>query len=76
MSIRVPIDYGKYQCKGGDMWDSIAFELYGDETFSTDLIQANKTYINAIVFTGGEIIKYPIYTQDDAESSTKIAPWR
>lgn len=58
------------------MWDSIAFDLYDDETFSTDLIQANKKYINTIRFEGGEVIRYPIYTQDDVESSTKIAPWR
>lgn len=64
----------KYTAKTGDMWDLIAFNLYGDEKKSTELMAANPRLTDIIMFDGGEVLNIP-ETIETADNST-LAPWR
>ena len=64
----------KYRTKNGEMWDSIAYKLYGDEKKATDIIAVNPRLADYVVFTGKEIINLP----DNVEhiDTSTLAPWR
>jgi phage tail protein X len=64
----------KYQTKMGEMWDSIAYKLYGDEKKATDIIAVNPRLADYISFTGKEVINLP----DNVETidTSTLAPWR
>ncbi len=49
----------KYTTIQGDTFDSIALRVYGDEKYMTTLINANKKYINVIVFAANVTLKVP-----------------
>ncbi len=49
----------KYTTIQGDTFDSIALKVYGDEKYMTTLINANKKYINVIVFAANVTLKVP-----------------
>lgn len=77
MSDLEPIRFEKYQCKGGDTFDSIAFQLYDDEAMMTDLLNCNPQYINVVVFEGGEELFFPVYPDEEVDQPTSAsAPWR
>lgn len=77
MSQVEPAYFETYQCKGGDMWDAIAFELYDDEAFSSILMKYNIDSMDTVVFEGGELLTYPVYEDEDLETpSEESAPWR
>lgn len=63
-----------YKAKTGDMWDGIAYKLYGDEKKSTDIMAVNPRLVDIIVFKGGEKINLP----DNVASvdNSTLAPWR
>lgn len=63
-----------YTAKAGDTWDNIAFMAYSVERMAHLIIQANKKYIDVVVFQGGEILNIPIV--DTLETSKTLAPWR
>lgn len=64
----------QYKPKMGEMWDIIAYNLYGDEMKATDLIAVNPRLADVIIFTGREIINLP----DSVETfdTSTLAPWR
>ena len=64
----------KYKTKMGEMWDTIAYKLFGDEKKATDLIAINPRFADYIVFTGKETILIP----DSIETidTSTLAPWR
>lgn len=64
----------QYKPKAGEMYDSIAFKLYGNEMKSTDIIAVNPRLADVIVFTGKETINLPDNVET-ADNST-LAPWR
>ena len=64
----------KYTARAGDTWDLIAFNLYGNEMKSTDIIAKNPRMTHILMFEGGEKINLP-ETIETAKSST-LAPWR
>jgi len=51
----------------GDTWDMIAYRLFGDEAYMEDLIMANPSYIDTLVFSSGTVLSVPELTegQDD-----------
>ena len=71
--------YG-YKCSGGETWDSIALEIYGDEKYAADLLCANPEYDRISVFTGGELLLLPVVEvpEDDDEETAIPAtpPWK
>lgn len=71
-------DYG-YKCAGGETWDGIALELWGDEKYASDLICANPQYSQKIVFTGGELLYLPVVRvpeNDGVSTPPATAPWK
>lgn len=48
-----------YTTKSGDTWDTIAYELWGDEMLMADLIEANLTYADVVIFDAGIVLTVP-----------------
>ena len=65
----------------GSTFDSVALEIYGDEKYACELMNANPEQCSKLVFTGGERLRVPIvFVPQRAESGivyqTAEAPWR
>lgn len=56
--------YTQYVCANGDMWDSIAYRLYGDEFMFPEIMKANRAYARVITFEGGEVLNVPIRVEN------------
>ena len=56
--------YTQYVCANGDMWDSIAYRLYGDEFLFPEIMKANRAYARTITFEGGEVLNVPIRVEN------------
>lgn len=63
-----------YRTKQGDMWDYIAWKIYGDESYVSILYQANPKYIDTYIFEDGCEIVCPDITIDDIEE--ELPDWR
>lgn len=50
---------GTYTTIQGDVWDLIAYKLYGDEKYMKNLIEANWPYIDVVVFSSGIVLNVP-----------------
>lgn len=61
-----------YITKSGDMWDKIAHEQMGSESFMNQLIEQNLELIDIVVFPAG--IEVAIPEVDDTQ--TEMPPWR
>lgn len=68
----------KYHCVAGEMFDSVAKKLYGDERYAAELLCANVTQADKMVFSGGEILEIPVVDiTSDAGTDTEVtAPWK
>lgn len=74
----------EYHCAANDSFDSVALEIYGDESYAPDLMNANPAYCGMTVFNGGEILQLPVLEvpeddnedEDEAAMATTIAPWK
>lgn len=62
-----------YVTRSGDMWDSIAKEVYGDEMKADILMQANPELLRTIIFDAGAVIQCPEVTQ---ETEISLPEWR
>ena len=56
--------YTQYVCANGDMWDSIAYRLYGDECMFPEIMKANRAYARVLTFEGGEVLNVPIRVEN------------
>ena len=56
--------YTQYVCANGDMWDSIAYRLYGDEFMLPEIMKANRAYARVLTFEGGEVLSVPIRVEN------------
>lgn len=69
-----------YRCSAGEMFDSIALVLYGDEKYACELLMANPEQSLTQVFTGGEVLQLPIVATPvndiGAITMSEIAPWK
>lgn len=64
----------KYTTIQGDMWDSIAHKLYGDETKMDALISANPELREVYIFSAGVELEAP-----DVEVNSSVSglpPWK
>lgn len=69
----------KYHCSGGEAFDSVALEIYGDEKYAAEILCANPGYCEKLVFTGGEILELPaLQTAVTGTNGETIrpAPWK
>ena len=60
-----------YTCAQGDTWDSIALDVYGDETYAALLLKSNP----GVTLGGGVEIEAPELGEESTGQSTD-APWR
>jgi len=57
----------------GDMWDLIAFKVYGNEKYMDTLLTANEQYKDVAVFPQGVTLECP---DADGVSVDILPPWR
>lgn len=63
----------KYTTVQGDMWDSIAKRLYGDEHALNVLLNANPEHCDVAVFGAGTVLNVPDYKPVRPDV---LPPWR
>lgn len=61
-----------YITVSGDMWDKIAFEQMGSESYMSELIQSNYHLIDYVVFPAGIEIKIP----EVSDVQEEMPAWR
>lgn len=62
-----------YITQQGDMWDSIAYKVYGDEYKMHHLMDANKAYVEIVIFPAGITLSVPELSK---EEMTNLPPWK
>lgn len=62
-----------YITASGDMWDTIAKKVYGDEYCADVLMQANPEQIGTFQFGAGVVLQTP---ELEAEQSGSLPPWK
>ena len=65
-----------YVCSNQETFDSISLVIYGDERYAADLMNANPTLCEKLIFDGGEILKLPVVEIAETESEPMRAPWK
>lgn len=69
----------RYVCSAGETFDSVALEVYGDEKYACELLNANPALCVKPIFTGGEILALPVVEANaDGEEAyvPAAAPWK
>ncbi len=64
-----------YTTKAGDMWDAIAYAVYGSCSHTAKLMKANSQYAKVYFFPAGVILTVPELTETDVDASF-VPPWR
>lgn len=64
-----------YRTKQGDMWDYIAWKVYGDEDYVSVLYRANPAYLDVYLFDDGCEIYCPEIEKEDDEDEN-VPEWR
>ncbi len=57
----------------GDMWDSIAYKLYGNEKYMGLLMQNNLELLDIFIFGAGTVLNVP---ELESEAEADMPPWR
>ena len=57
----------------GDMWDSIAYKVYGSEDRMDILMKANMELLDIFIFSAGTVLSVPALS---AEAEKDLPPWR
>lgn len=70
------LSYIEYTAQGGDTWDSIAIAAYNEERMASLLIDANRNYIDTVIFDGGEKLRVPVIDETEVETPESLPPWR
>lgn len=70
----------EYHCSANESFDSVALNVYGDEKYAPDLMNANPDLCGLCVFDGGEVIQLPALDipnkNDETRLANTIAPWK
>ncbi|WP_196601753.1 tail protein X [Pectinatus frisingensis] len=62
-----------YTTISGDIWDKIAKDKLGSESYTADLIAANPDYMDTVVFSAGVTLTIPTISTPVPSS---LPPWR
>ena len=62
-----------YSTIQGDVWDMIAFKVYGDTDLTYLLLDANPAYVKTTIFDSGVLITVP---EAPEETTSDLPPWR
>lgn len=69
-----------YKCSAGETFDSVALDVYGDEKYACELLNANPALCTQPMFTGGEVLDLPVVeipADDGGEMhAPAVAPWK
>lgn len=65
-----------YTTKQGDMWDYIAYLIYGDEYKMPILLQANPQYNDIYIFEAGTQLWCPELSVEEENEDEEIPEWR
>lgn len=70
-----------YTCSGGETFDSIAADIWGDEKYASELMCVNPETCTTTEFMGGEILRLPDITlpeenEDGDTTEPEKAPWK
>ena len=70
----------QYHVSANESFDSIALNVYSEEKYAPDLMNANPNYCGQTVFNGGEILLLPSLNvpekNGEAELANTFAPWK
>lgn len=58
----------------GDMWDLIAYKVYGNERYINLLLEANQKHRNTAIFSAGVVLTCPDIHADYLPEF--LPPWR
>lgn len=61
-----------YTTVSGDMWDAIAYKLYGREALFPVLIKANPRHTDTVIFSAGVVLQVP---DVDTSETALLPPW-
>lgn len=62
-----------YTTVQGDMWDSIAYRVYGSEKHMDMLMRANMELLDIFIFGAGVVLAVPeLHAKEEAD----MPPWR
>lgn len=64
-----------YTTKQGDMWDAIAYQVYGSTAHTPKLIKANPEHSRVYIFDAGVELNVPDLVNTDMVA-TYTPPWR
>ena len=64
-----------YTTVQGDMWDLIAFRVYGSTAYTGKLMMANTAYLDTYIFPGGIELETPELEETDVDADF-LPPWR
>jgi phage tail protein X len=62
-----------YITKQGDMWDAIAFSVYGNEYLMHVLMDANPEHITTVIFSAGITLIVPEVATPQPQN---LPPWK
>ena len=69
-----------YTCSAGETFDSVALEVYEDEKYSCELLNANPSLCRIPIFAGGEVLELPVVEvseeDEDDDYMPATAPWK
>jgi phage tail protein X len=63
-----------YTTKQGDMWDQIAANVLGSESYTGDLMRANGKHLEYYTFPAGIVLEIPTVSETDL--ITPAVPWK
>lgn len=63
-----------YTTRQGDMWDEIAFRVYGSTAHTGKLVKANLNYAETYIFPAGIVLNIVELTNDDAGRRSDSQP--
>ena len=64
-----------YTTVQGDMWDSIAYKIFGNATSTDQLMALNQQYLHIYVFPAGDVLTLP-EAKTESEQPTGMVPWK
>lgn len=62
-----------YSTIQGDVWDMIAFKVYGDTDLTYLLLDSNPAYVKTTIFDSGVLLTVP---EAPEETTSDLPPWR
>lgn len=67
------------KCAGGETFDSLALELFGNERYAADMMNANPELCRLVRFEGGETLYLPVVDvpeEEGPDTQPTTAPWK